>query len=67
MFIVTLLALLAAFRVFNITEDQREAILNFSGVALIALPSLYSFARAHVKGKAASGSKKESAKVEINQ
>lgn len=68
MFIVTLLALLAAFRVISISDEQRTAILNFAAVASIVLPSVYAVARSWVKAKAESpSSKNESAKVEINQ
>lgn len=53
MFIVTLLALLAAFHIINITEDQRQSILDFSAIAWIALPAVYTAGRSLVKAKAA--------------
>lgn len=53
MFIVTLLAMLAAFRIINITDAQRQTILDFASVSWIALPAVYTFARSWVKSRAA--------------
>lgn len=54
MFLVSLLALLASFDVIHVSEEQEKRIMDFAQIALVALPAVYTLARAHVKGKAAS-------------
>ena len=50
-FLVTLLALLAAFHLITITEAQRQAVLEFAGVAWIVLPAAYTGARSFLKSQ----------------
>lgn len=54
MFLSTLLTLLAAFNMLHISEQQKQAIYEFSTVSWIALPMAYSFGRSFVKGRAVS-------------
>jgi hypothetical protein len=54
MFLSTLFTLLAAFNTLHISEQQRQAIYEFSAVSWIALPVAYSFGRSFVKGRAVS-------------
>jgi hypothetical protein len=53
MFIVTLLALLTSFGMVHVTPEQQGRILDFAGVAWVALPAAYTAGRSIVKAKAA--------------